>query len=291
MARADIDGLEIDYELFGKPGNPAVVLTLGGRFPKDDPGIPELARALAEGGKRVLIWDRPNCGASDLCFEGESESELHGRTLARLIRKLDLGPITFAGGSAGARISLVTASRNPELAASVVVWWISGGPIGCMQLAPIYCGEPAWLALEGGMEAVANGSPFKQQQERNPRNRGILLAQDPEKFVATLQRWARAYTYSDTSPVPSMSSEDWARLNGIPTLIFRSGQSDLHHTRRTSEWVHELLPSSKLIEPPWGDREWIDRVAAWRNGKGTLFQNWPKLAPTILDFTARCAAT
>ena len=112
-----------------------------------------------------------------------------------------------------------------------------------------------------------------------------------EKFVATLQRWAKAYTYSDTSPVPSMSSEDWARLNGIPTLIFRSGQSDLHHTRRTSEWVHELLPSSKFIEPPWGDREWIDRVAAWRDGKGTLFQNWPKLAPTILEFTARRAAT
>lgn len=286
MARIDIQGIEIDYELFGKRGDPAVVLTLGGRFPKDDPGVPELARALAEGGKRVLIWDRPNCGASDLCFEGESESQLHGRVLAGLIRALELGPTTFAGGSAGARISLVTASRNPDLASHVVVWWISGGPIGCMQLAPIYCGEPAYLACEGGMEAVANGTCFKQQQERNPRNRGILLAQDPGKFVETMQRWAKAYTYSDVSPVPSMSSEDWARLNGVRTLIFRSGKSDIHHTRRTSEWVHELLPTSTLIEAPWGDREWIERVAGWRAGKGTLFQNWPKLAPAILEFTA-----
>jgi hypothetical protein len=102
-----------------------------------------------------------------------------------------------------------------------------------------------------------------------------------------MQRWAKAYTYSEVSPVPSMSSEDWAKLNGLPILIFRSGKSDIHHPRRTSEWVHELLPASKLVEPPWGDREWIDRVAGWRNGKGTLFQNWPKLVPTILEFTAR----
>jgi pimeloyl-ACP methyl ester carboxylesterase len=286
MARISFDGLEIDYELVGKPGDPAVALTLGGRFPKDNPGVPELARALAEGGKRVLTWDRPNCGASDLCFEGETESELHGRTLARLVRELELGPTTFAGGSAGARISLVTASRNPELASHVVAWWISGGPIGCMQLAPIYCGEPAWLACVGGMEAVANGPSFKEQQARNPRNRDILMAQDPEKFVATMQRWAKAYTYSDISPVPSMSPEDFARLNAIPTLIFRSGKSDLHHPRRTSEWVHELIPASLLREPPWGDREWIDRVAAWHGGQGGLFQNWPKLAPEILAFIA-----
>jgi pimeloyl-ACP methyl ester carboxylesterase len=285
MARIDLDGLEIEYELIGRPGDPAVALTLGGRFAKDNPGVPELARALAESGRRVLIWDRPNCGASDICFEGETESELHGRTLARLVRALDLGRTTFAGGSAGARISLVTASRNPDLVSHVVIWWISGGPIGCMQLAPIYCGDPAYLACEGGMEAVAAGSGFAEQQARNPRNRAILLAQDPEKFVETMQRWAKAYTYSEVSPVPSMSADDFARLRA-PTLIFRSGKSDIHHTRRTSEWVHEMLPQSQLAEPPWGDREWIDRVAAWRAGKGGLFQNWPKLAPAILAFTA-----
>ena len=42
----------------------------GGRFSKDFGGIHELADALAEGGKRVLLWDRPNCGRSDVQFYG-----------------------------------------------------------------------------------------------------------------------------------------------------------------------------------------------------------------------------
>jgi pimeloyl-ACP methyl ester carboxylesterase len=32
--------------------------------------VRELAVALAERGNRVLIWDRPNCGASDVRFTG-----------------------------------------------------------------------------------------------------------------------------------------------------------------------------------------------------------------------------
>jgi hypothetical protein len=69
-------------------------------------------------------------------------------------------------------------------------------------------------------------------------------------------------------------------------LIYRSGSSDLSHTRRTSEWVHELITHSKLIEPPWPDQEWNNRVVAFRQGRG-LFENWPALAPTILEFTAQ----
>jgi len=55
------------------------------------------------------------------------------------------------------------------------------------------------------------------------------------------------------------------------------------------EQVHALIPHSILDEPPWGDREWIDRMAAARRGEG-LFANWPKLAPQILKF-ARSAAS
>ena len=68
MARISIDGLGIEYELLGEPGAPAVALTPGGRFSKDSPGLHELGAAVASGGRRVLLWDRPNCGASDLSF-------------------------------------------------------------------------------------------------------------------------------------------------------------------------------------------------------------------------------
>ena len=83
MARIQISGLGIEYELFGPKDAPAIVLTPGGRFAKDSPGLPELARALAAGGRRVLLWDRPNCGASDISFEGKSESDLQVGTRIR----------------------------------------------------------------------------------------------------------------------------------------------------------------------------------------------------------------
>jgi len=71
----------------------------------------------------------------------------------------------------------------------------------------------------------------------------------------------------------------------MPTLVFLSGKRDLSHTRATSEWVHRLIPQSKLLDPPWDDDEWNYRSTGVRKGteKG-LFTSWPKLAPLILDF-------
>ena len=70
----------------------------------------------------------------------------------------------------------------------------------------------------------------------------------------------------------------------MPTLIFRSGKSDPYHTRATSEGLHTLISGSKLVEPPWGDREWIERSDAARGGTGYLFERWPLLAPQLLEF-------
>ena len=70
-----------------------------------------------------------------------------------------------------------------------------------------------------------------------------------------------------------------------PILIFRSGESDTAHPRETSEWVHRLIPQSKIVDPPWGNDEWNERVRAVAAGEAKgLFVRWPLLAPTILDF-------
>ncbi|WP_425994789.1 alpha/beta fold hydrolase [Caulobacter sp. DWR1-3-2b1] len=85
MARISISSVDIEYELLGEPGAPAVAITPGGRFSKDMPGIGELGQALAAGGRRVLLWDRPNCGASDIAFDTDGESALHARALSDLM--------------------------------------------------------------------------------------------------------------------------------------------------------------------------------------------------------------
>lgn len=286
MSRITVSNINIEYELLGSPGAPAIALTPGGRFPKDSPGLPELAGALAAGGRRVLLWDRPNCGESDICFDGESESALQGCILTELIRNLDLGPTALAAGSAGSRVSLIAASLNPDIISHLILWWISGGPISLITLAAYYCGDSAIAASHGGMAAVAALPGWAEQIRRNPKNRDIILAQDPDRFIETMERWAMAYMPSETSPVPGMQPEDFAGLK-MPTLIYRNGESDLSHTRATSEWVHELIPHSEIVDPPWPDDEWNRRCsAAMKTGSGH-FAGWPALAPEILRFIGR----
>jgi pimeloyl-ACP methyl ester carboxylesterase len=282
MATADIDGVEIAYEIIGDAGAPWVI-TPGGRFSKDVPGIRELAEVLAAHGRRVLIWDRPNAGASSVCFKGASESEMQADALAALLETVDMAPACIVGGSGGSRVSLLTAARHPDLAEKLAVLWISGGVYGLMLLAVHYCGESIRAAWQGGMEAVIELPEWAEVLERNPRNKERFLALDAREFIATLERWMLVYCPDPTETVPGLSDEMCAQLE-LPTLIFRSGESDPHHTRATSERLHELIPGSQLVEPPWGDDEWMQRGEAARNGTGHLFERWPLLAPQLLDF-------
>jgi pimeloyl-ACP methyl ester carboxylesterase len=282
MAAVEIEGTTIAYEMIGDDGPPWVI-TPGGRFSKDVPGVRELADVLAARGQRVLIWDRPNCGASDVCFVGASESEMQADKLAGLLRALDLAPAVVMGGSGGARVSLLTAVRHPDVTSKLAMVWISGGIYGLLVLAVHYCGESVRAAWQGGMEAVVELPDWAEVLERNPRNRDLFLALDPQQFIQTLERWMLAYCPQPSSTVPGLADHDLARLE-TPTLIFRSGTSDPHHTRATSERLHELIPGSRLVEPPWPDNEWIQRGEAAQNGTGHLFEHWPLLAPQLLDF-------
>lgn len=289
MEKMDVDGISIAYELIGpKKNKKLVALTPGGRFTMDVPGYREMAEKFAKAGFRALIYDRPNCGHSDTCLAGESESENQAEALAGLIRKLDMGPAVIAGGSGGSRVSMLAASRHPELCSHLGLWWISGDPIGLMQLATYYCGEAATLASKGGMEAVLNATSWAEHLGKNKDAKKKLLAMDPAEFIAIMQKWASAYVPSDISPVPGMKPVHFARLT-MPTLIFRSGVSDLSHTRTTSEWVHRLIPHSEFKDPPWNDDEWnyrSDQTATGSDGH-TLFRSWPKLVPVLVDFIKR----
>jgi pimeloyl-ACP methyl ester carboxylesterase len=285
MARIEIAGLGIEYELLGPEGAHAVALTPGGRFSKDAEGMRELAEKLASGGKRVLLWDRPNCGASDISFDGENEQALQGRALTQLIRALNLGPTAIGGGSAGSRTTLLAAAHDPEIVSHLLQWWISGGVVALMFLGASYACEPAVAARVGGMEAVAAMPAWAEQIRKNPRNRDTLLSQDADAFVARMQQWASAFLVSDTSPVPGMTPADFARLT-MPVMIVRASQGDIWHPPETSDWVKRLIPHAQEVEPPWDEASPMRCITASGQGKSP-FVEWPLLAPQILDFTSR----
>jgi pimeloyl-ACP methyl ester carboxylesterase len=279
MARLAIDGVELDYELLGPTGAPAVAITPGGRFSKEAAGVPQLGQALADGGLRVLLWDRPNCGASDLHFAGSSESGMQASFLVRLIRALDLGPTTLVGGSAGARISLFAAREDPEVISRLVLCWISGGLVSMMRLGSYYCCEPAEEAALKGMDAVAAMPIWTQQLASNPRNRDYMLGFDRQAFIALMDRWAAGYIPSPETPVGGISRNDFANLT-MPAMILRGSPRDLYHPAWVCEQVAALLPNAQMADPPWPLDIFAERMT---DGKG-LFSDWPFLAPQVVDF-------
>lgn len=279
MARIDVNGISIGYEIIGS-GSKTAIITPGGRFPKETPGVRDLAEGLAGHGFSTVIWDRPNCGESDICFDGETESVLNADTLAGLLKALDMAPALVIGGSAGSRVSLIAARRHPEVVRKLAVLWITGDAVGLAGLVGVYCGGIYTAAKIGGMAAVAEDPGLAEPIARNASNRERVLAQDADKFCETMQRWGRSFFPEAGSPVPGLSADDFRQLK-MPTLVFRSGASDPHHPRYTSEQVHALIPGARLAEPPWGDREWIDRMLDAEKG---LFLSWGKLAPQLAEF-------
>jgi pimeloyl-ACP methyl ester carboxylesterase len=286
MPTTTIEGIELAYEVIGDQGAPWII-TPGGRFSKDTAGVRELARAIAAQGNRVVIWDRPNTGESSVCFTGPTESEMQADALAGLLRVLDLAPATIVGGSGGARVSLLAAANHPEVATRLAILWITGGVYGLMNLGIVYCAGSIRAAWRGGMKAVAELPEWAEVTERNPANRERILDLDRDDFIATMERWMHAYCPGAGRTVPGIT-DDRLRAFPKPALIFRSGVSDAEHTRATSERLHELIPGSELAEPPWGDREWTDRMEAVNDGTAPgLFVRWPRLAPMLLEFAGR----
>jgi hypothetical protein len=133
------------------------------------------------------------------------------------------------------------------------------------------------------MDAVAALPEWAEVIERNPENRARILEQDRDEFIAAMERWMLVYCPCDDDVVPGLSDAD-ARALDVPTLVFRSGASDPHHTRATSERLAAVLPNARLVEPPWGDREWIERQEARLRDEGGLFSRWPLLAPMLDDW-------
>lgn len=278
-----VEYLSIGYEVIGDSGR-TWALTPGGRFSKEYPGVRETAVALAELGNRVLIYDRPNTGESDVCFTGKTESGMQADSVAALLQHLELTPAVSIGGSGGARVSLLTAIRHPDVIDALAVWNMSGGPYGLMNVGTGYCSVSIAAVWNGGMGAVVE-IPEKVQgnwQEvvrRNPGNRGKILGQDPKQFRDTMQRWLKAYCPCD-GLVPGLSDADVLGMDR-PVLVFRSGESDPFHTREASEQLAQALPNAVLVEPPWTDTEWIDSKLGYR------FVNWPRLAPILNDWATK----
>ena len=288
MASIDINGGNVVYEILGKSGD-LIALTPGGRFSKEIPGVRPLAEALADGGYRVLMWDRPNCGESDVQFYGQSESHMRAETLHALVTKLGFGPCIIAGGSGGARDSMLTTMLYPELVTKLVVWNIVGGIYGTFVLGSYYI-VPSILAARGtGMKGVIQVPEWRERIEENPANEQRFLDLDRDEFLKVMLRWLNAFVSKPGQTIPGVPDEMFDRIT-VPTLIIRGGENDWDHPKRTSLEVSCLIKGAKLIDPPWPEDAWERASEDRATGKVkhfNMFDTWVQAAPPILDFLGK----
>jgi len=278
-------GGKVVYEILGESGD-FIVLTPGGRFSKDIPGLRPLAQALVDGGYRVVLWDRPNCGKSDVQFYGQSESHMRAETLHALVTALGIGPCIIAGGSGGARDSMLTIMLYPEIATKLVVWNIVGGVYGTFVLGAHYITPNIRPVLTMGMEGLLHLREWKERIAENPANEARLLAFDPDEFVRVMMRWLNAFVSKPGQTIPGVEDEMFGNIK-VPTLIIRGGEDDWDHPKRTSLEVSCLIKGSELIDPPWPEDAW--EQAAKDNAQGkvkhfNMFDTWVQAAPSILKF-------
>jgi pimeloyl-ACP methyl ester carboxylesterase len=269
------DGCRLNYRLRGE--GPLIALTPGGREAGD--AVDALAEALAAGAQ-VLTWDRRNTGASDVFFGGEgSEQEIWADDLADLITSLGAGPAWLAGGSAGCRVSLLTALRRPEIARGLLLWSGSGGPYGCQFLGFQYHVPYIMAAERGGMAAVAKTPFFADRIAANPQNGERLAALDPADFIAVMKRWNSFFYYRQDCTVAGVADADLSGLSQ-PALIFEGG--DDIHPAEVSAAMARLMPRATLLPSAWPPQEWMDRFTG--RSLGSVFDLYPALAPAIFDF-------
>jgi 2-hydroxy-6-oxonona-2,4-dienedioate hydrolase len=285
----EVNGGIVVYELVGPADGEVVVLTPGGRFGKDHGGVHELAYALADGGKRVLLWDRPNCGRSDVQVYGRSESHMRAQTLGLMLTALGIENVVAAGGSGGARDSIVFALLYPELVTRLATWHIVGGVYSTMSLAGVYILDEIRTVRAEGIEGViameGRAGGWSELVAANPRNAGRLRALGAAEFERVMHRWLDAFVPKPTEAIPGVSDWELASVS-VPTLIIRGGAGDIDHPARTSLEVHSLISGSRLIEPPWPEDAWEQAARNRAAGTGSLFDPWVLAAPVLLDFMA-----
>ncbi len=246
-----------------------------------------MAEELVKGGYRVLLWDRPNCGKSDVQFYGQSESHMRAETLYALITGLDIGPCIIAGGSGGARDSMLTTMLYPEIVRKLVVWNIVGGVYGIVRARRRTTSCRASSRSEAlGIEGLLHVREWKERIAENPANETRILSLDADEFLKVMLRWLNAFVSKPGQTIPGVEDEMFDNIK-VPTLIIRGGENDWDHPKRTSLEVSCLIKGSKLIDPPWPEDAWEragEEVASGKVKRFNMFDTWVQAAPAILKF-------
>ena len=208
MAIAKVNGLSLAYETVGDAGSPGPSQPAAAS-PRSHPGCGNSPTPWPSGATSVLIWDRPNCGASDVCFDGPSGVGHAGRCAGWAAGRTSTWcRPSFPGDRAVPTCRCSPPAVIARAAAGLAIWWISGGVYGLLSLATHYCGGRR-RGLDrghgGGGGAARVGRGAGTQRLEPPAVPGRRTA---PTFIAAMERWMLAYCPRDDERVPGLGRRD-----------------------------------------------------------------------------------
>jgi pimeloyl-ACP methyl ester carboxylesterase len=275
MPVASLGGVHIRYEILGDHG-PWFALTPGGR--RGLVSVRSLGEKIAEAGYRVVVYDRRNCGGSDVAIGGASENHIWADDLHALLGELDALPAYVGGSSSGCRLSMILALKHPEAVRALLLWRVTGGAYAAQQLTRNYYTQFIEAAQSGGMEAVCATEHFADVIKNNPSNRERLMAMTPAAFIAAMERWRTSFLEGTEHPVIGVSAAELRSMT-LPTCIVPG--NDRIHPRGPGQAAHRLMPNSEYHEVLTEDRMDVD----------VAFDDWDAkeglLAAVFIDYLRR----
>jgi pimeloyl-ACP methyl ester carboxylesterase len=276
MPVAKLRGANLNYEVLGSHGS-WMALSPGGRRALD--AVKPLALRMAHAGYRVLIFDRRNCGLSDIVIGGPtSEYEIWVDDLHELLSQLNGLPAVLGGSSSGCRLSLLFAIKYSAAVRALLLWRVTGGAFAAQRLTENYYGQYIRAARQGGMAAVCELDHFKERIAARPTNRETLMAMQPEAFIAAMERWQEQFRRAAELPVIGMSEKDLSSIK-VPTCIIPG--NDRTHNHAIAETAHRMIAGSELHDLFPGDLD-VDLVP-----QEDWAQKDPEMARVFLDFLRR----
>ncbi|HEY2184904.1 MAG TPA: alpha/beta hydrolase [Xanthobacteraceae bacterium] len=276
MPVAKLRGANLNYEVLGSHGS-WMALSPGGRRALD--AVKLLAQRMAHAGYRVLIFDRRNCGLSDIVIGGPtSEYEIWVDDLHELLSQLNGLPAVLGGSSSGCRLSLLFALKYSAAVRALLLWRVTGGAFAAQRLTENYYGQYIRAARQGGMAAVCELDHFKERIAARPTNRETLMAMQPEDFIAAMERWQEQFHRAAELPVIGMSEKDLSSIK-VPTCIIPG--NDRTHNHAIAETAHRMIAGSELHDLFPGDLD-VDLVP-----QEDWAQKDPEMARVFLDFLRR----
>lgn len=259
-------GVALVYQLAEAPGGStkAPVVILGGGMTGRHEACAGYGAESAFKDHPVLIFDRRNTGASDVCYDGigggseQHASENHAQVadLAELLVGLGLPPCILYGHSSGARLFGMLAIAHPHLVKALVLCILTGGKTAAKNLGYEYYGRHIRSAEAGGMAAVladrafgaaAQGQPLGASGARlNRRAAPYLQGLEVAAYVQAMRASQAFYAATKGEPALGLPAASLAALRA-PTLCvnyYPPADNDGMHTPEVTRAVAAAVPTA-----------------------------------------------